>query len=109
MSFIDHISPAPILDPHAPVMDARPKSTVLDRNAARADYADDTAKTGAYVSTNWLLCSRYYYKYRPCVPVVELSKAVLIEIPRPIEYPQPKSVDLITRQTHSLLLPYSTS
>ena len=27
MSFMDHLSPAPILDPQAPVMDAGPRST----------------------------------------------------------------------------------
>ena len=52
MFFIDHISPARVLDPQAPIMDAPSKEHILDLNIARINYIDDLAKAGAYRSTN---------------------------------------------------------
>jgi len=60
MFFIDHISLAPILDPQAPIMDAPSKEHILDRHAARITHANNPAKTGAHVSTNWLAYSCHY-------------------------------------------------
>ena len=60
MFFIDHISPAPVLDSKAPIMDALSEEHILDLNAARINHADNPAKAGVYGSTNWLACSFYY-------------------------------------------------
>lgn len=60
MFFIDHISPACILDPQAPMMDAPSEKHILDLNAARINHVDDQAKAGAYGSINWLAYSFQY-------------------------------------------------
>ena len=60
MLFIDHISPAPVLDLEALIMDAASEEHILDRNAARINHADNSAKAGAHVSTNWLAYSCHY-------------------------------------------------
>jgi len=60
MFFIDHISPAPVLDPQAPIMDAPSEEHILDLNAARINRADNPAKAGAHGSTNWLAYSFHY-------------------------------------------------
>ncbi len=41
MFFIDYISPACILDPQAPMMDAPSEKHILDLNAARINHVDD--------------------------------------------------------------------
>ena len=60
MFFIDHISPAPVLDPQAPIMDALSEEHILDLNAARINLTDKPAKAGAHGSINWLACSFHY-------------------------------------------------
>ena len=60
MFFIDHISPAPIPDPQAPIMDATSEEHILDRNAARINHTDNPAKVGAHGSTNSLAYSFHY-------------------------------------------------
>ena len=57
MFFIDHISPASILDPQAPIMDAPSEEHILDLNAK-------PAPKGAQIG--WLTLF-IIYKYSLCV------------------------------------------
>ena len=65
MFFIDHISPAPILDPQA--SNCPSEEHILERNAARFDHADTCAKTATHATTNWPACCFIIYKYPFCV------------------------------------------
>ncbi len=60
MFFIDHISPASILDPQAPIMDAPSEKHILDLKLARINHVDNSAKADAYGSTNWLAYSFHH-------------------------------------------------